>query len=301
MTDPDPAPLDALPPAGPPELAPIRPIGHAQPVDAAGCIVNPCALHLVSAPWRAMADAVVAGCREALGPALHSVHLRGSVPRGMAIDGVSDLDAIALLHGAPRAGEAWVRDLDARLRRQHPGCRGLELRLWPLPGLAGLAPQHPARFLLKTQALCLWGTDVTASWPPVPLEAARIVLAALPQALARMRAALAAGPGPDAALTRQRCRWLAKKIVRAGFELVALRERAYTRDLYPCWIGFARHHPGQAEAMRAVLALAVEPSAEPHRIAAAIALGEWVLAQAGGRGAAAGEAAHPSSITAANS
>jgi hypothetical protein len=301
VTDPDPAPLDALPPAGPPELAPIRSIGRAQPVDASGCIVNPCAMHLVSAPWRTVADEVLAGCREALGPALHSFYLRGSVPRGLAIDGESDLDAIALLHSAPRAGEAWVRELDARVRRQHPGCRGIELRLWPLPGLAGLSPQHPTRFLLKTQALCLWGPDVTALWPLVPLEAARIVLAALPQALARMRAALASGSGPDAALTRQRCRWLAKKIVRAGFELVALREQAYTRDLYPCWIGFARHHPAQAEAMRAVLALAVEPSAEASRIAAAMALGEWVLAQVGRRGLVAGEAAHPSSTIAANS
>lgn len=288
-------------PAAPAAQAPIRPIGRTQPVDAAGCIVNPCAAHLVTAPWRAVADDVLAACREALGPALHSLYLRGSVPRGLAIAGVSDLDAIGVVRGSVAGHVPWTRRLDARVRERHPCCRGVELRLWPLQGLTTLAPGHPARFLLKTQALCLWGPDVAAGWSPVPLEAAHIVLADLPQALARMRAALAPGPGTDAGLMRQRCRWLAKKVVRAGFELVALREQAYTRDLHPCWLAFARHHPAQAEAMREVLALAVEPTAETSRIAAAIALGDWVLAQARRSGLVADQADQSSSTIAANS
>lgn len=288
-------------PAAPAAHAPIRPIGRAQPVDAAGCIVNPCAAHLVTAPWRAVADDVLAACGQTLGPALHSLYLRGSVPRGLAIAGVSDLDAIGIVRGSAAGHERWTQRLDAQVRERHPCCRGVELRLWPLQGLAALAPGHPARFLLKTQALCLWGPDVAAGWPPVPLEAARIVLGGLPQALARMRAALASDPGTDVELMRQRCRWLAKKVVRAGFELVALRERTYTRDLHPCWLGFARHHAAHSEAMRQVLALAIEPTAETSRIAAAVALGDWVLAQAERNGLIAGAAAQPSSITAANS
>ncbi len=303
MSEPNPTRTEARPPGAVTPLAKILAIGHAQPVDAAGCIVNPCAPNLITAPWQPAVYELLTGCRQTLGPVLHSLYLRGSVPRGLAIDGVSDLDAIALVHGAPAGVENWVRSMDARVRAVHPGCRGVELRLWPLQGLARLTPQHPARFLLKTQALCLWGPDVAAPWPSVPLEDARIVLAALPSALARMRAALHRHSGAEVAQRRERCGWLAKKIVRAGFELVALEEQAYTRDLHPCWEAFSRHHPQQAGPMREVLALALEPTANVHRIASAIAQGEWVLTQAvhSGRLPAPAHTPHPTSSMAVNS
>jgi hypothetical protein len=113
-----------------------------------------------------------------------------------------------------------------------------------------------------------------------------------------MRDALLQAHRSDAELMRRRCRWLAKKIVRAGFELVAQQEQAYTRDLFPCWEAFARHHPAHATAMQQVLAMAVEPSSEPDQIRAAMALGTWLLAEDArsdeGRGA--GTGAEPASI-----
>jgi hypothetical protein len=297
-------PAPSAPPGDAAAAAPILRIGGAQPVDAAGCIVNPCAAERVGGPWREAVDALVAGCRAEFGTALHSVHLRGSVPRGLAVDGLSDLDAIVVVVEGTRPGTpTWRTALEQCVRQAHPGCRGVDLRLWPLPFLTGLPAGHPARFALKTQGLCVWGPDLPAAWPPVPLGQARTVLDALPQALARMRGALSQAPGADPALMRQRCRWLAKKIVRAGFELVAQHERAYTRDLVPCWEAFARHHPGHAAAMRQVLAMAVEPSAEPGRIRDAIALGAWVLAEdarsSGDRGP--GADPQPSSISSPNS
>lgn len=159
--------------------------------------------------------------------------------------------------------------------------------------------------MLKTQALCVWGPDPAAAWPAVPLSQARTALDNLPRALARMSAALAHAPGADPVLMRQRCRWLAKKIVRAGFELVAQSEQAYTRDLGPCWEAFARHHPARAAAMRDTLALAVEPSADRVRIGRALALAAWVLAEDGrtvNRPTPTVEGGlQPSSITSANS
>jgi uncharacterized protein len=304
INTPQPAPHDRFAHPGDTATAtPILRIGGAQPVDAAGCIVNPCAAELVAGPWRAAVGALVAGCREEFGMALHSAHLRGSVPRGLAVDGLSDLDAIAVVEGTPAGNPAWKAALDQRVREAHPGCRSVDLRLWPLQFLTGLPAGHPVRFALKTQGLCVWGPDPAAAWPPVPLGQARTVLEALPLALARMHEVLAQAPGTDPALMRQRCRWLAKKIVRAGFELVAQRERAYTRDLVPCWEAFARHHPGHAAAMRQVLAMAVDPSTEPGRIRDAIALGAWVLAEDARSGAARepGAGTQPSSITSPNS
>lgn len=132
---PPPASSDARATAPAGEAAPavfILPIGSVQPVDAAGCIVNPCADHLVTGPWRAAAQVLVACCREQLGAALHSVHLRGSVPRGLALDGISDLDAAAVVDGPATGAADWTTALEQRVLQAHPGCRGVDLRMWPL-------------------------------------------------------------------------------------------------------------------------------------------------------------------------
>ena len=115
---------------------------------------------------------------------------------------------------------------------------------------------------------------------PTPLEHASIAMKALPAALERMRGAIAQNTPADEALMVARCRWLAKKVVRAGFELVAPLERAYTRDLYPCWQGFARHHRALTTPMEEVLLLAIRPTARTSSLRKILELGEQVLIEA---------------------
>ena len=137
---------------------------------------------------------------------------------------------------------------------------------------------HSMRFLLKTQGLCVSGTDLGSPWGDYTLADARIVLDVLPGAIREFRQFLLRSPDINWRGIERRCRWIMKKIVRAGLELVAVRERAYSRDLQPCWEAFARHHPDQAASMREVLDLAVNPSADRQRIMAALEVGEWVTA-----------------------
>lgn len=259
--------------------APLRRIGSTQAVDASGCIINSSAAHLINGPWQAAVEALVAGCQDTFGASLHSMYLRGSVPRGLAIDGLSDLDALAVVSGPRVTVDTWTEPLAQRVRAVHHGCRHVDLRLWGLQPLMSLPAGHPTRFLLKTQGLCVWGADPARAWPAAHLSEARIVLSGLPPALAQMRQALARRLVDDPTRLKQRCRWLAKKIVRAGFELVAEHEQAYTRDLFPCWEAFARHHPAQAGAMQDTLLMAVDPCADPSRIRRAILLGNWMLTQ----------------------
>ena len=262
----------------------IRPIGASQPVDAGGFIVNTCAADLIGEPWSRLVSHLLVQCLEELGPSLHSLQLRGSVPRGIAVEGISDLDVFCITNGRHPQASAWIDRMARRMEVLYPFCRGLDLRVWPLCDLVGLPSGHPARFLLKTQGLCIWGPDLTTEWPPVPLEHAHIALSALPSALERMRMAIARRSPFDEPLMLARCRWLAKKVVRAGFELVAPLERAYTRDLYPCWQGFARHRQALAPSMEEVLLLAVNPTARSGPIIKVIELGEKVLLEASHEG-----------------
>jgi hypothetical protein len=255
----------------------VRPIGRATPVDAQGMIVNPCHPDHIVAPWDDALVTALALIRSSLGAALHSVYLRGSIPRGTAIETVSDLDLVCVLEGVPRPPpRGWSSTIDARLRQRHPFCTGADVRGVSIERL--MEPERSAalRFLLKTQALCIEGPDLTAAWDAVPLAHARMALKALPASLAAIRAFMQDASHRGAGERRPRCRWIAKKIIRAAFERVAERERAYTRDLYPCWEAASRHDPHKAAHLYQALLLAIEPEDTPAALEHLLQLGDWV-------------------------
>jgi len=257
---------------------PILRIGEATPVSEQGTLVNPCRADLVFAPWREAVDMLVRLCRTAWGESLHSLYLRGSVPRGTAVEHRSDIDTVCVLTAPPSSPVATQAAHIARTIRLHyPFCVAVDLRVIAYQALMDPYRSANLRFLLKTQGLCIEGEDLTARWAPPTLSEARMTLRALPAALAATRTSLAQQPGPPEAAGIGLCRWVTKKIVRAGFERVAERERTYTRDLYPCWEAFARHTPQMAQPMYEVLALAVNPCFDAARIRDALLVGDRVV------------------------
>lgn len=56
------------------------------------------------------------------------------------------------------------------------------------------------------------------------------------------------------------CVWMSKRLLRASFELVAEKERCFTRDLYLCWEKFAKHYSSKSKQMYNVLNLAINPT-----------------------------------------
>jgi hypothetical protein len=263
---------------------PVRPVGRAIPVDARGCVVNPCTREQIAEPWLGAVHTALALIRMALDASLHSVYLRGSVPRGTAVAHLSDLDLVCVLSSPPPPqSRSSFSTIDARIRQHHPFCAGADLRVVSREQLMEPGRSATLRFLLKTQAICIQGEDLTTLWEDIPLAQAKIALRALPASLAAVRAFMHAHPDGETDERARLCRWVAKKIIRAGFELVAERECAYTRDLYPCWEAWSRHHPERAHDMYQTLLLALEPRQPAKTITEALQLGDWVVATASPR------------------
>ena len=73
---------------------------------------NPCRADHLGAPWDSAIDALLQACESQFEDTLHSVYLRGSVPRNLGRPGVSDLDAVLLFKTTvPEETTQWVEDI----------------------------------------------------------------------------------------------------------------------------------------------------------------------------------------------
>lgn len=113
----------------------ILPIGHLIGIDQNGYLINDCDASRISSPWLGLVEAWKAGCLDLWGDRLHSLYLRGSVPRGMAMPKLSDLDGVVILQDSSPASSPTVTatetarrlaTLTQRLLRQYRFCRNIE-------------------------------------------------------------------------------------------------------------------------------------------------------------------------------
>ncbi|MCB9795450.1 MAG: hypothetical protein H6741_22320 [Alphaproteobacteria bacterium] len=257
--------------------------GHLLPQDAEGFLLNECAHDKVDPAFAAAVRASIEAYRQHLGAGLRSVWLRGSIPRGMGVAGVSDLDTLALVGPGVDLDAPWVQAESARLSLAHPELEGVELWLLSERGLLEDPEQRRRLAMLATQALCVDGDALGGRLPRVrpgrdTVYACRELRPLLAEGLAELRDAEALGDAEARAAT---LRWLGKCLVRAGLEICIPAEPVFTRDLQPCWEVFSRHHPAWSEEMRAVMGWAVAPAQAPAEAAARLeALGTWLVARA---------------------
>ncbi|GAB4214946.1 MAG: hypothetical protein OHK0012_13990 [Synechococcales cyanobacterium] len=243
-------------------------------LDTDGYVINPCELGLITSPWQDLVVALRQSCVSQLGASLHSLYLRGSVARGRGILGVSDLDAVAVLNLEPGSLQPDFLPLRQALQRTFPWCQGIEILGIPLATVW----DPPVAALLKTQALCLAGMDLRPQLPPVKPGLALVTHAwtlrrDLQQVLAEWRQMSQIPPPSLTQRVRRRCGWLARRMVRSGFELVMERENTFTRDLYPCYAVFAKYYPQQERSMAKALELAIMPSA--NRAGLVVFVQQW--------------------------
>ena len=131
-----------------------------------GYLVNDTSWSLVGPPARMCLSDCVDELVTRLGPVLRSVYVRGSVPRGLAQRGVSDLDLLIVVTDGAIVDSA-ARDaavaLSARWRAEAARVDMEPVREREYRSHRDLAY---VAFMLKLQALLLWGEDVAATLPP---------------------------------------------------------------------------------------------------------------------------------------
>lgn len=221
----------------------------------------------VPAAFTPVVDALRTRLGEVFGSRMHSAYLYGSIPRGTATPGVSDLDALAALHTAPgeddRArGRALQEEIDSAFDQVDGG----GILLDSVPNLTSDLELHDAGFFLACLCTPLSGPDLAEQLPdyrPTPLLA-RETNGDLHLALPRWRTRLAqATTDTD---YRTLGRGVSRRLVRTGFTLVMPSWGGWTSDLDLAADVFGHYHPHRHDQMRTAARTAQHPTADPDHL-----------------------------------
>ncbi|MER6788827.1 nucleotidyltransferase [Streptomyces sp. NPDC000658] len=226
---------------------------------------------------------VVAAARERIpglfGARLHSAYVNGSIPRGAARVGRSDVDLLIALREEPTeadraAGRALIRTLD----EEFPQIDGGGTLLFSRARLLSELERHDLGFFLACLCTPLLGEDLAAHLPRYRPDAllARETNGDLALFLPRWRERIASADGSEAAL-RPLVRFMSRHLVRTAFTLVMPRWNGWTSDLYEMADAFGGFYPPRAEQVRTAARLGYEPRGDRAVLSSYVDdLGPWL-------------------------
>ncbi|WP_330461908.1 nucleotidyltransferase domain-containing protein [Streptomyces sp. NBC_00820] len=212
---------------------------------------------------------VVAAARDRLaetfGTRLHSAYLYGSVPRGTARVGRSDLDLLVALREEPDdAAREAVRALGEALDREFPQIDGVGTLLYGRARLLSDLERHDLAWFVACLCTPLLGDDLAAHLPRYRPDSllARETNGDLALWLPRWRERVADAADTEEA-RRPLVRFMSRHLVRTGFTLVMPRWKGWTSDLREMAAVFGAYYPRRAAAMRMAAKYGYEPVGDP--------------------------------------
>ncbi|MFZ3471906.1 nucleotidyltransferase domain-containing protein [Streptomyces sp. 4.24] len=247
-------------------------------LDAYGYFEREGSLGQVRAEFRGLVAAVRERIAQAYGQRLHSAYLYGSVPRGTAVPGRSDLDLLIALQHEPSDEDRDTAEVLARgLDEDFAEIDGVGILLYGKDRLLSEQERFDLGWFLACLCTPLLGADLAEHLPRYRPDSllARETNGDLAELLPRMRAWAQEAATPQE--YRKLCRSFSRHLVRTGFTLVMPRWGGWTSDLAESAEVFGRYYPGRAAQMRAAAAAALDPVADPAVLRGYVEdLGPWL-------------------------
>lgn len=248
-------------------MAEILKIGGLLQTDVNNYIVSESNADKITSPWKEAVEEIKNAYLVHFNKAVHSIYIRGTVSRGKAIAGISDIDSFAViskhLHKIDRT---WIPETRKTLERKYTFSTGIEFNLFPVNNILDDDAFFNIRFVIKTQSACIYGDDLAQKIPPfrADLQTASHFHRNLGNAIEKTKKQVTDSSNQEKIM--EWCRWIMKKIIRAGFVLVMDKEQAFTRDLYPSYECFSKYFPEHEHKMKTALYLAINPTHNPTEI-----------------------------------
>jgi len=255
----------------------IIPMGTILEVDEEGFLIGQSSAEKLHSPWKEAVEDIRDAYVDCLGERLHSVYVRGSVSRGTPVEGISDIDTVAFINGSPDEIEEideWISSMQQELQEKHPFCTKVELDVRPVEGIL-TGKNIVGRAMVKINSVCVYGKDLAPELPKVkPGRGMYSMVWRFDQDIHRRIERIKSG---EIKLSDNQCRWIMKRILRAGMELVMEQEQAFTRDLYPCYEMFSKYYPEREREMYRALELSINSSTNQSEVLGLAGdLGYWL-------------------------
>ncbi|MFQ3561146.1 nucleotidyltransferase domain-containing protein [Streptomyces gramineus] len=208
---------------------------------------------------------VVAAVRDRLlevfGARLDSAYLYGSVPRGTARTGRSDLDLVVVLRAEPAGGDRdAARALGEAVDEEFPQIDGVGILLYSRARVLDERERYDVGWFVACQCTPLLGEDLAEFLPRYRPDSllARETNGDLADLLPRWRRRIATAGDSEEAL-RPLVRFMSRHLVRTGFTLVMPRWNGWTSDLREMAEAFAGSYPERGGQLRRAAELGQEP------------------------------------------
>ncbi|MFB7505377.1 nucleotidyltransferase domain-containing protein [Streptomyces broussonetiae] len=229
---------------------------------------------------------VVAAARDrlqaAFGARLHSVYLYGSIPRGTARVGRSDLDLFVVLHEEPAdADREAVRALGEAVDQEFWQVDGVGTLLYGRDRLLSDLERYDLGWFVACLCTPLLGDDLAEQLPRYRPDSrlARETNGDLALWLPRWRKRIAATEDTEEA-RRPLVRFMSRHLVRTGFTLVMPRWNGWTSDLREMAEVCGTYYPERAAQLRTAAEHGHEPTGDPQILRTCTeALGPWLATE----------------------
>ena len=243
----------------------IKKIGTILKVSNNGYIISKSDRKKILPPWSLLVTDIVNEYRINHTDSLHSIYVKGSIARGTPIPNISDIDTLTLFKGnVENLDFNWINSFNAHLQSKYPFCTGFDLvNKGADDVIAGKNKIAP--ILLKTMAVCVYGIDLIPSLPEVKPGKGAFVTTWGYRKYINNNIKVLNGQDRIDNLDLQ-CKWIMKRILRTGFELVMERSQSYTRDLYPSYEIFSNYYPEKEKEMKEVLFFSINNTAASSQI-----------------------------------
>ncbi|MFD5820685.1 nucleotidyltransferase [Streptomyces sp. NPDC127038] len=256
--------------------------GHRRGLDAEGHIEREGSLARVPRAFEPVVAAALDRLADVFGSRLDGAYLYGSIPRGTARVGRSDLDLLLSLREEPtEADRADARALETALDEEFPEIDGVGTLLFGRGRLLSDLERHDLGWFVACLCTPLLGEDLAVHLPRYRPDAllARETNGDLALLLPRWRERIAAAEDTDGA-RRPLVRSLSRHLVRTGFTLVMPRWNGWTSELGEMAEAFGAYYPERATDLRSAAVRGYEPTGDPAVLRSYVDdLGPWLAGE----------------------
>ncbi|GKW45948.1 nucleotidyltransferase domain-containing protein [Planococcus sp. NCCP-2050] len=198
-------------------------------IDPAGYILNQTSTQKIHPVYRELLNQILARLKRCAGAKLHSVYIYGSVGRGEAVQGTSDIDLTVLLTSPLLPKEKALLDREtAALVRLNPLVPKVDYDMGVVGEVLKQENQFYWGFWLKHVCSCIYGEDLSVKWPQMKpdIRICQAMNQDLMETLAGYRKAIL--EKETDAYTLQS---ILKRIVRGAYCYVAVRDESWSTDI----------------------------------------------------------------------